>query len=211
MIIGPPANPNLTGVLTPGIAIGMEPNTNPNTIPIKIAARFGSRNVLVAFPNTFSTSCKAASSPTMVRRSPNWSIRFGVANKRIPLRVTRLILMAYVFRSLKEPSFLPFNPGRVMTMSLDTILLSKASQSISFLFQSSGSCLPKRMVRRGASLSVVVINKRSFSCKMVPEVGTLTLSSLHNLEMTNLIPDNSAIFLMSKPKIAGLYTLNVAM
>ena len=55
-MIGPPARPNLTGVLIPGMAMGMEPNTNPKTIPIKIAAKFGSLNVLVAFPNTFSTS-----------------------------------------------------------------------------------------------------------------------------------------------------------
>ena len=71
MMMGPPAKPNLTGVLIPGMAIGIEPRINPNTIPIKMAARLGSLNVLVAFPNTFSTFWTAVASPTMVSRSPN--------------------------------------------------------------------------------------------------------------------------------------------
>ena len=56
MTMGPPANPNLTGVLMPGMAMGMEPRTSPKTMPMKMAAKFGSRSVLVALPNTFSTS-----------------------------------------------------------------------------------------------------------------------------------------------------------
>ena len=123
----------------------------------------------------------------------------------------RLMLMAYVLRRRKEPNFLPLRLGRVMTMSLDTSLLSSASQSMPCLFQSSGSCLPKRMVKWAASLSVVVISRRSFSCRMVSEVGMLTLSSLHRREMTNLRCDHSAICLTFLSKMAGLRTLNVAM
>jgi len=92
-MIGPPANPNLTGELISGSVIGIEPIISPKTMPIKIEPKFGSFSVFTVFPNTFSTFFIAAASPTTVKRSPSWSINSGVASNWMPLRKTRLILI----------------------------------------------------------------------------------------------------------------------
>ena len=69
-MMGPPANPNLIGALMPGKEIGMAPTIKPSTMPMNTATRLGSFKLLTALPNTRSTLCKAAASPTTVRRSP---------------------------------------------------------------------------------------------------------------------------------------------
>ena len=85
-MIGPPAKPNFTGALTPGMEIGMAPRANPKMIPINTATRFGSFKLFTALPKTFSTFWIAAASPTTVNRSPNCSVSSGVASNCTPDR-----------------------------------------------------------------------------------------------------------------------------
>ena len=54
-MIGPPASPSFTGVLMPGMGIGIAPNIKPRTMPMNTATRLGSFKLFMAFPNTFST------------------------------------------------------------------------------------------------------------------------------------------------------------
>ena len=53
-MIGPPAIPNLTGVLIPGNVIGNAPNSIPSDIPMKTAKRFGLFNRLISYRIRFS-------------------------------------------------------------------------------------------------------------------------------------------------------------
>ena len=71
IIIGPPARPNFTGELIPGMLIGIAPMIRPSTIPMNIDAMLGSFSVFTVFPSTFSTFCIAAASPTTVSLSPS--------------------------------------------------------------------------------------------------------------------------------------------
>ena len=90
VIIGPPARPNLIGVLMPGMKIGIEPRIKPRTMPINIAPKFGSLNDPLALSSSFSTIAIDLDSPTTVRRSPNCKTNPGVANRTIPFRVIRV-------------------------------------------------------------------------------------------------------------------------
>ncbi len=67
---GPPANPNLTGVGTPGIINGMLPKMIPNNIPTKMVAMLGWSSFLSEFPSTSATRLTASCSPTTITRSP---------------------------------------------------------------------------------------------------------------------------------------------
>ena len=78
----------------PGMLSGTEPNINPSTMPMKMAARLGSRNVETELPNMPATRLMAVFSPTTVSRSPNCRMRSGVARICTPLRNTRLMLMS---------------------------------------------------------------------------------------------------------------------
>ena len=54
------------------------------------------------------------------------------------------------------------------------------------VFRSWFSCSPKRIVSEGASFSVVITSRRSFSFSIFSEVGMLTVPSRHKREITNL-------------------------
>lgn len=76
-MIGPPAIPNLTGVLIPGNVIGNAPNSIPSDIPMKTAKRFGLFNRLISSPKIFPTVFTEFASPTIVNRSPICRRRSG--------------------------------------------------------------------------------------------------------------------------------------
>lgn len=175
----------MTGVVIPGMKIGIEPRRSPRTIPTNMTARLGSLSFVSVFPTSFSTSAICVSFPTTVSRSPSWRISPGVARSSTPLRNTRVMLIPYVFRSRRFPSFFPLSSGLLMIRCFEVRELSILFQSMFPEFQSWFSCSPKRIVSLFTFSSSEIIISRSSASTVMLEVGILTSPSLQSREITN--------------------------
>ena len=117
------------------------------------------------------------------------------------------MLMPNELRSLSEPSLAPFISGFVTSTWRDTSWLSIEFQSMSFLFQSTFSRLPKIVLMRSTSFFPEITSTCSSSSIIVSDVGIMTLPPFHTLDMTNCTSAFSRISFMLFPNMAGLFTL----
>ena len=108
------------GRLIPGIGIGNAPKSIPNKIPKNTATRLGSLSLLISLPKISPTLLIEAASPTTVSLSPICSVKLGDANRSIPARFTRVMLIPYKLRKRSVPNFIPFTLSRVTMMRRET-------------------------------------------------------------------------------------------
>ena len=128
---GPPANPNFMDDDIPGIANGILPKIIPKNIPTKRVIIFGSLRRFIEFPSLSARRFISSSFPTTVRRSPICKVRFGLASRSTPARLTRVAFNRYPIGSRRDPIVLPLNSDFVTRMRRDTTGAWMASQSIS--------------------------------------------------------------------------------